>query len=177
MPAQIKGNKVNGEAQTRKIVPKRSLFDWRAPSRPFKRRDREFYVTIVAIAAIVGLVIFIVEGIMPVLLIISVVFLFYVMNTVEPEKIEYRITNKGIEVSGRLTEWERLTRFWFTKRHNDELLVFEMTTFPSRLEVVVNIPDKEKLRKVIKEYLEEEEAPPSFLDKSSNWFAKRLPNN
>src|SRR3990172_4343122 len=62
--------------------PERDLITWTAAGRPFKRRDRQFYVTIFAMAGIVSLVLFLAEGFMPVLLIISLVFLYYVLSTV-----------------------------------------------------------------------------------------------
>ena len=86
--------------------PERDLVTWTAPARPFKRRDRQFYVTTFAIAGIVSLVLFLAEGAMPVILIISLVFLYYVLSTVEPESIEYKITNRGIKIAGRLTPWQ-----------------------------------------------------------------------
>jgi len=64
--------------------PERDLVVWIAPARPFKRRDRQFYVTTFAIAGIVSLILFLAEGLMPVLLIVSLVFLYYVLSTVEP---------------------------------------------------------------------------------------------
>ena len=54
--------------------PERDLVVWTAPARPFKRRDKQFYVTTFAMAGIVSLVLFLAEGIMPVILIISLVF-------------------------------------------------------------------------------------------------------
>jgi hypothetical protein len=36
--------------------PERDLAIWTAPARPFKRRDRQFYVTTFAIAGIVSLI-------------------------------------------------------------------------------------------------------------------------
>src|SRR3989344_1449467 len=55
------------------------------PSRPFKTRSREFYVTLFAITGLVGLILFIAEGAMPVVLLIAIVFLFYILSTVAPE--------------------------------------------------------------------------------------------
>ena len=46
--------------------PERELLSWTAPSRPFKRRDRQYFVTTFAMAGIVSLVLFLAEGIMPV---------------------------------------------------------------------------------------------------------------
>src|SRR3990167_3231537 len=112
----------------------KELLTWTAPARPFKRRDREFYITIIAIAGIVGLVLFLIEGFMPVILIVSLVFLFYVLSTVEPENIEYKITNKGIKVVDKRTDWSLINRFWFSRRFDSELLVVETLGLPGRME-------------------------------------------
>jgi hypothetical protein len=160
-----------------RIQPEKELFSWRASARPFKRRDREYWMTLIAVAGLFSLILYIAEGAMPVLLIIALIFLFYVLSTVEPEDIEYKVTNQGIKIADRRTEWEFLTRFWFTHRFNSELIVFEMIVLPGRLELVINPNDKEKLAKVISGYIPEEEAPPTNLDKASNWLARKLPEN
>jgi len=157
--------------------PENDLVSWTAPARPFKRRDREFYITILAIAGIVGLVLFLIEGFMPLILIVSLVFLFYVLSTVEPENIEYKITNKGIKVVDKRTDWSLINRFWFSRRFDSELLVVETLGLPGRMELVINQEDKERIRKTLSSYVVEEEAPPSYLDKAANWFAKKLPNS
>ncbi len=153
----------------------KDLVVWIAPSRPFKRRDRDFYVTVIAIAALFSLVLFFVDGFLPVVLIISLVFLFYVMSTVEPEPIEYKITNKGIRIADTRMGWETMGRFWFTKRFGTDLLVIETGGLPGRLELVILGELKAKIQKAMSEYLILEEIPPSFLDKSANWFSKKLP--
>ena len=154
--------------------PEKELLVWTAPARPFKRRDRKFYATLISIAALVGLVLFLIEGWVPVVLVISLVFLFYVLSTVEPENIEYKITNKGLKVAGKKTEWNLMGRFWFSKRFETELLVVETAVLPGRMEMVINPEIKEAIRKNLSSYLFEEEAPPAFLDKASNWFSKKL---
>jgi len=171
MPAQEQStlNK-NPQEKTKEV----DLLTWTAPARPFKRKNREFYANLFAMAGIVGLVLFLVEGWMPVILIISIIFLYYVMNTVEPEKIEYRITNKGISVGGNTSVWDSLVRFWFAKRLDSELVVVETSTFPGRLEFVIDQEKKDKISEKLKDYIPEEKAPPSFLDKSSNWIGKKL---
>lgn len=163
--------------ESKKKEPEKVLFSWKAPARPFKRRNRQFWTTTIAIAAIFGLILFLIEGVMPVLVIISVVFLFYILSTVEPKEVEYKITNKGVVFADKKTEWDDLTRFWFTRRFNNELLVFEMTRLPGRLELVINPADKSKIKEKASEYLEEEKAPPSNLDRATNWLSKRFPGN
>jgi len=157
--------------------PERDLVVWSAPARPFKRKDRQFYVTVFSIAALVGLVLFLAEGWMPVILLVSLIFLYYIMNTVEPETIEYKVTTKGIYMAKKRTEWNQLSRFWFTKRLENELLTIETFTFPGRIEFIIPIERKEEIRKTLSSYLLEEEVPPSALDKATDWFAKKLPGN
>lgn len=155
--------------------PEKSLFTWRAPSRPFKKRGRDFWVAVFAISAIGGLILFIIEGVMPVILIIALVFLFYILSTVEPEPIEYSITNKGVRMGDKRTDWGLLTRFWFSSRQDTNLLVFEMISLPGRLEVVINAEDKAAIKKAVSDYISEEEAPPTNMDRAANWFSKKFP--
>ena len=163
------------EKITIKEVPEKDLVIWTAPARPFKRRNKDFYITIFAMAAVTALVLFLIEGWLPVILVISLVFLFYVMATVEPENIEYKITNKGIKIAGRLNDWGGLGRFWFTKRLDNELLVIETRALPGRLELVINAAIKDQIKEKLGEYLVHEEIPASGIDKAANWFSNKVP--
>ena len=165
----------NQNESTLKPDLERDLVTWIAPARPFKRRDKQFYVTIISIAGMVCLILFLAEGAMPVILIISLIFLYYVMSTVAPQDLEYKITNKGIKVGGRRTEWQFLGRFWFGKRFDSELLVLETKTIPNRMELVIKTEVKEDIEKNLKDYLVHEEISPSNLDKAIDWFSKKLP--
>jgi hypothetical protein len=157
--------------------PERELLTWTAPARPFKRRDRQFYTTVFAIAGIVSLILFLAEGLMPVILIVALVFLYYVLSTVPPENAEYKITTKGVKVAGRLTEWQMLIRFWFGERSESEILIFETPLIPGRIEIVINPEIKDGLKKEISAYIPYEEIQASGLDKVTNWVAQRLPGN
>lgn len=158
-----------------KHEPERDLITWIAPARPFKKRNREFYITTIAIASVIGFILFLAEGFLPVILIISLVFLFYVMSTVPPDNIEYKITNKGIKFGNTRTDWNKMRRFWFTRRFDNELLIVDLSVLPGRLEVVINSEVKEQIKKEISEFLSHEEVPPSFFDKAAVWFSKKLP--
>ena len=169
------GMETANQESTLKPELEKDLVTWVAPARPFKRRDKQFYVTTISIAGMVCLILFLAEGAMPVILIISLIFLYYVMSTVAPEDIEYKITNKGVKIGGRLTEWQFLGRFWFGKRFDSELLILETRMIPNRMELVVKSEVKGEIEKNLKEYLVEEEISPSNLDKAVDWFSKKLP--
>lgn len=160
-----------------KREPERDLITWTAPSRPFKRRDRQFYVTTFAIAGIVGLILFLAEGIMPVILIVSLVFLYYVLSTVPPEDIEYKVTNKGIKIAGKLTSWQLMVRFWFAKRLDSEVLEIETAHIPGRIGIVINPELKEDIKKEISAYIPYEEANLTGIEKMTDWVAGKLPGS
>lgn len=160
-----------------KRSPEKEIYSWVAPARPFKRRNREFYITVIAMAAVVGLIMFIAEGVMPVILLASLIFLFYVLSTVEPENIKYQITDKGVKIVDKVTEWDSINRYWFSKRFDTNLVTFETSFLPGRLELVILPENVNDLRNVLNKYLPEEEAKPTRLDKATSWFAKRLPGN
>lgn len=169
----------NGGENVQHVVirnePEKELVSWIAAARSFKRRDRQFYVTTISIAALVCLVLFIAEGAMPVILIISVIFLYYVLSTVPPENITYKLTNKGIKIDKTTTPWEFLGRFWFGERHGSTMLFVEAFVLPGRLELVVDPAKREEIKKIMSQYLVEEEIPASRFEKVLDWFSKKLP--
>jgi len=152
----------------------KTIFVWTAAARPFKRQSREFYVTAVSIAVLFGLILFLIDGIMPIVLIVAFGFLFYVLYNVEPEKIEYKITTFGIRIAGSLNPWDNVARFWFSERMNSQVLVLETGGIIGRIELVINPKDKPVLEKALKKYILHEEAPSSLLDKSANWVAGKI---
>ncbi len=183
-PAESKENPTQSTLQDDKpqaVVVRREaerdLISWIAPARPFSTRSRQFYVTIFAIAGIVGLILFLAEGIMPVLLITALVFLYYVLSTVPPGNIEYKITTRGVKVADKLIDWRTLIRFWFVRRLEQEVLVLDTITIPGRIEIVIDPELKENIKKEASAYIPFEEMPASGLDKVVDWFSKKLPGN
>lgn len=156
------------------LPAEKDIFLWNAPSRPFKRRSHEYWIRLIAVASIFGVILFIIEGVMPVMLLVALIFLYYVLSTVEPENIGYRFTNRGVYVGPQLFSWESFTRFWLTERFGSRLLVLEMFTLPGRLELVINSNQEKEITKVLSAYLPHEETPPTRLDKAANWLANRF---
>lgn len=152
------------------------LFSWKAPVRPFKRRNKEFYTTVLAVALLVGIIGFVIEGILTIVVVLSLVFLIYVLSSIEPEEVEHKITSKGIIFAGGRTYlWRELVNFWFTERFGSSLLIIDILMLPGRLELVISPADKEKIQGILEKHIELQEATPNFLDKSAAWLSKRLP--
>src|SRR3989344_3227255 len=137
------------------LSPKKEevVLSWNAPARPFKKRDKEFYTTVIAIAVLVGLILFFVEGPLPVAGVMAVVFLVYVLSTVPPEEVECKITNKGVFFADKKYPWDTMTRFWFASRFGANLLILETVNFPGRVEMVIKEEDRENIRQEIEKHV------------------------
>src|SRR5690606_5171194 len=159
----------------RKMPEEKTILTWTAPSRPFRQRSRDFYVKIVSMATLFGVILFIIDGIMPVLRIVALLFLFYVLSTVKPENLEYKITNMGIYVADKRTEWDMLGRFWFVNRLGADLLAIEANNLAGRMEIMVPDDKKKHVKEALSKYLVHEQAPPTFFDKAATWAGDRLP--
>lgn len=151
------------------------LFAWQVPARPFKKRNKEFFITVGLIGFLIALILFFIEGVLPVAVVLSIVFLVYVLATISPEEVEHKITNKGVVFAGKTYLWRELVRFWFTQRFGSNLLVLETIKIPGRLELVINAENKLTIQKALVRHLPFEEAPPNFLDRAASWFGKKVP--
>src|SRR3972149_4615619 len=141
------------------LPEEKEVYKWSAPARPFKRRNREFYVSLISIAALFSLILFLIEGFLPVVLVVSLVFLFYVLSTIEPDNIDYKITNYGIRIHERLAPWQEMTRFWFVSRFGSELLIIETIRIPGRIEIIISPEDKPKIMALLNKKILHEEVP------------------
>jgi len=152
------------------------LFSWKGPIRPFKRRDKDFWTTVLAIIFLISLILFFVKEWFLIAAIISLAFVYYVLSTVPPEEIEYRITTKGVSFAEKSYDWDFLWRFWFSDKYNDRLLNIDTRlAVPGRLSFVIKKEDEPKIKEIMEKYLLHEEAPPTFFDKASAWLAKKIP--
>lgn len=154
------------------IKPK-VLFSWQPTVRPFKKRGKDFYTSLIAILTLLSFIVFIIEGWLPVVLIIALGFLFYVLSTVEPTSIEAKITDQGIMINESVTAWELITRYWLTSRLGSELLVLETLNLPGRIELVIQTKDKNKITDHLNKFISQENRPPTYFDRASSWLDSR----
>jgi len=150
--------------------------EWEAPERAFKERDRDFWVTIIAILVLVSVILFFVKEFFLIIALISVLFLYYVMSTVQPGLTKYKITNRGIYFGDKKYEWDLLSRFWFKKNLSSEMVNFEtVLRFPRQVSLVIRPEDKEQIKEIIVKKIPLIEYSPNFVDKLTKWFIVRLP--
>lgn len=153
----------------------KTLLEWQSPARPFKKRDREVFFTAGAIVALISVILLFIREFLLIAVLLSLYFVFWVLNTIAPEKVKHKITSSGIETGGKAYKWEELGRFWFTGKWGNTILNIETKRrFPGRLLILLG-PTKEEVKKVLIKHLEFEEPEPNWLNGASEWLQKKVP--
>ena len=162
--------------ETVDVNEERVLFEWEAPERSFQQRDRDFWITAIAILVLVSVILIFVKEFFLIVALGSVLFLFYVLSTVPPEKVKNKLTNRGVYFGELHYSWDLLERFWFKKSLSSETIQFETKLrFPRQVPLVIDEKDKEKIREIVLKRIPLLESSPTFVDKLTKWFGERLP--
>lgn len=158
-----------------KPLPEETVYEWTAPSRPFKKRNRQFYTTVGLITALISMILFFAGQFLPIAVVISVAFLGYVLSSVPPESIKITITTYGIRYDNTLYYWEELGRFWFEERYEQPLVIIETARFPGRLTLLLGTTTKADLEALLSEVLLQQKPQDTFVDKSAKWLQEKIP--
>lgn len=148
---------------------------WASPSRLFKKRDREFFVNILAIVFLLSVILVFVREFVLIATILSIVFLIYVLSTVPPEEIKHRVTNLGIESGGHFYRWEEFADFWFEEQWGQHMLILRPFVSP-RLIILLGSQNREKIREAISHHIPFREEPDrSWVDNAARWITEKIP--
>lgn len=157
------------------IEPEQDILVWEAASRPFKKRDREYYTTIAIIVFLLSLILLFAGQFLPIAVVISIGFLSYVLASVPPDKIINAITTYGIHSDKQFYFWDEVGRFWFTTKFKQPLLHIETSRFPNRITLLLGKHTEDELRTVLSAFLIEQQPLPTFLDKAADWLQEKIP--
>jgi len=152
------------------------LYRWKAPVRPFKKRDRDYYTTIAAIAFLIIIILGFLREFLLIAVVIAFAFVSYVLAAVKPEETEHQLTSRGIRTADKLYRWADLRRYWLSEKYGQAMVMVQTAMlFPGQLLMLLPEADKEKVRKILNEHLPYEQPEPTFLDKSADWLSKKVP--
>lgn len=152
------------------------LFEWEAPERSFQKRDKDFWITVIAILVLVSVILIFIKEFFLIIALVSILFLYYVLSTVPPALVTNKITNRGIYFGSLRYKWDQLVRFNFKKSLSSEAIQFETgLRFPRQVSLVINPEEKEKIKNIVIKRIPLMDTSPTFVDKLTKWFANRLP--
>ena len=158
-----------------KPIPERTIVSWQSPSRIFKKRNRQYFATIFVIGLLISLILIFAGQFLPIAVVLSVVFLVYVLSTVPPGVANHKITNYGIWVEDNLYYWDELGRFWFTEKFNQKILHLETIRFPGRISLLLGEMDQDNIAELLSQVLINQKPEPTFFDKAGEWIEKNIP--
>ena len=154
----------------------KSLISWTSPDRVFKARSKKYFVKVGLYGIIFILLAIVLREPFLVGVILSVMFVVYVLASHEPETIEHRVTHMGIVSGGRPFLWSEMDSFWFDRRGDDHLLIVQThLKFPSRLIIILNSISERTLLDILEKHLHDHEGPVHTLfDRWANFLHERI---
>lgn len=158
-----------------KPMPEELLLEWVAPSRPFKKPKRNFFTTITIIGALIGLILFFANQWIPVAVVISVVFLVYVLYSIPPGEVHHALTTYGLRSEEKIYYWEELGRFWITQSKGQFILNIEVSRFPNRLSLLLGDIPPDDMTAILSEVLLNEVPALTQVEKMAEWLKKKVP--
>ena len=155
----------------------KTWIEWDAAARPFRRKNRSFYTTIIIIIALVSVIALLAGEFLLIGALLAFLFLIYVLNFVEPESVHYKITSQGITIQDHFYHWNELDSFWLSERDGFKLLnILTNIRFPGVLILVLGNVNEEDIKNICARYLPFHEiAPKSMMDKWSESLEKHFP--
>ncbi len=158
------------------IKVEKVVLEWTAPARPYKKRSREFYTTILSIAFLCGVILLLLKEFLLIGVIIAFAFLSYVLATHKPEDVVHQITTKGIRTDNKLFEWIELTNFWLKKEWDTETVIIKtVKPLPGVIVMVLDPEKREEIIKTIGGKIPLEKPTDSFVDRASKWLGDKVP--
>ena len=153
----------NESTNKEKILrPSITLFEWTAPERMFKKRNREFYRKIAVIIMFFALLLVMISDFTLVVVLGIVFFATYIFTSIPPKDVVHKITTNGINyASGFVYYWEDLINFYIENRDGINILqVNTRSAFPGRVFLILsNDIDVDKLTRTLNEYISINENP------------------
>jgi hypothetical protein len=158
-----------------KPIREELVFQWQAPSRPFKKRKKQYFTTVATIVLLLCLILFFAGQFLPVAVVLAVAFLSYTMATIPPHTVTNSFSTHGVRNEKDFYAWEELSRFWFDKKHDDKILYIEVNRFPFRLMLLVGNEDEDEIAEILSEVLIAEKPPLTETERLAAWLQKKVP--
>src|SRR3989344_476549 len=155
----------------------KTLLSWASPGRPFRKRGKQYYLTSLLIMLLVEVILFLFSQYLLMLVVLSLVFVAFALNTIAPSNFRYRISSEGITVEDHFFLWQELYDFYFKKREGVDVAHVRTHSFiPGELTLTLGDTDREHVKSALLPYLPYREyVKPTFMDTSADWLTKNFP--
>lgn len=155
----------------------KTLLSWHAPGRPFRARNRSYFVNILILMLVINVILFLFSQYLLMLVVISLVFVNYALTTVPPHDFRYKISNQGVTIEEHFYLWQELYDFYFKRQEHQDVLILRTKSYiPGELVFTLGEMSSEHVKNIIVPYLPYREfVPPSSMEKAGEWLSKTFP--
>ena len=155
----------------------RTLVSWNAPGRPFRKKGKQFFLSVTLILLFFEVILFLFSQYELMMVLLALTFLSVMLSIVPPHDFHYKITTEGIKVEDYFYIWSELYDFYFKRIDGvDILIVRTQTFFPGELKISLGHLTRDHVRKVLVNYLPYREfVKPTFMEKSADWLTQNFP--
>jgi hypothetical protein len=173
VPAHV-GQAIDQISQSREV---KTLLSWHAPGRPFRERNREYFINMTIIMMVFVVLAFLFKEFMLIPVVISLGFLAYALATVPPHDFHYRFSTEGITVEDHFYLWQELYDFYFKRQeHQTVLHIRTKALFPGAITMTLGEMSQEHVKSVLLPYLPyREHVELTFTEKAGEWLGRTFP--
>lgn len=151
------------------------IFEWESFERPHKVWTKEFYSSVVVIAFLVSVILFFIEGVMPVFVVWALVFMMWAMNRTEPLITKNTMTSWGIRSANKLYDFQRMTNFWIETKWGTRLLRINLADSPWHVVVVISEKNEDKIKEEMSKFVVYREPEVTGMDRFVKWLGEKIP--
>jgi hypothetical protein len=151
------------------------LLEWEAYERPHKVWSKEFYSSIVVIAFLVSVILYFIEGAMPVVVVWALVFMMWAMGRTEPRKIKTTITSWGLRATEKIYRFEEMSAFWFETKWGSRLLRINLVGAPWHIVTVIDPGKEEEIKNLMLKKVIYQEPAVTWSDRAVKWMGEKIP--
>ena len=154
-----------------------TLISWDGPGRPFQKKGKRYFSTALLLMLLVEIILFLFAQYMLMAVVVSFVFLSFVLALVPPHDFHYKISTQGIQIQDHYFLWQELYDFYFKKMHGvDVLHIRTRTMYPGELTITLGHISPSHIKTILLPYLPYREfVKPTFMEKSADWVSRTFP--
>lgn len=127
------------------VYEERDVLSWKSMERVYKMRGKEFFSTVVVLALLVSVILFFIEGLMPVLVIWAIFFVVWSANRTPPVETDHRLTTLGIRTGGSFFRFSEMKQAWVEEKYADRVLRIVLMKFPWQASLIIKKEDERKI--------------------------------
>ncbi|HVZ11409.1 MAG TPA: hypothetical protein VG965_00055 [Patescibacteria group bacterium] len=155
----------------------RTLLSWNAPGRPFRKKGRQFFLSVLLILFFFEVILFLFTQYELMLVVLALAFLSVALSITPPHNFHYKITTEGIKVEDYFYIWRELYDFYFRTIEGQDVLILRTQDFlPGELKIMLDHISREHVRKILVQFIPYREyVKPTFMEKSGEWLSQNFP--